>query len=56
VVERLAARGTTVAAALQSLLSEVDVVACLRDAGLQPSDIDAVRDRMIVDNFGHRPR
>jgi protein-tyrosine phosphatase len=56
VVERLAARGTTIAAALQSLLSEVDVVACLRDAGLRSSDIDAVRDRMIVDNFGHGPR
>jgi protein-tyrosine phosphatase len=56
VVERLAARGTTIASALESLLSEVDVEACLRDAGLQSCDIDAVRDRMIVDNFGHGPR
>jgi protein tyrosine/serine phosphatase len=56
VVERLAARGTTIAAALHWLLSEVDVVACLRDAGLSSSDIDAVRGRMIVDNFGHGPR
>jgi hypothetical protein len=52
----LVARGTTIASALESLLSEVDVEACLRDAGLQSCDIDAVRDRMIVDNFGHGPR
>ncbi|NMO56116.1 tyrosine-protein phosphatase [Actinoplanes sp. TBRC 11911] len=56
VAERLAARGTTIAAALHALLSEVDVAACLRDAGLTPADVGAVRDRMIVDNFGHGPR
>ena len=56
VAERLALLGTTIAGALNSLLSEVDVEARLRDAGLTGRDIHAVRDRMIVDNFGYRPR
>jgi hypothetical protein len=53
---RLAPRGTTIAEALHALVSEVDIEPRLRDAGPAGRDIHAVRDRMIVDNFGYRPR
>ncbi|GGN49703.1 hypothetical protein FHR83_009098 [Actinoplanes campanulatus] len=49
VAARLALRGTTIAEALNELLGDVDVEACLLAAGLRPGDLTALRERLLTD-------